>query len=257
MMSCIVYYKYYARSVRDAIVFLSFWHFNSCERAKRIRICYVWTRIFLQTEGKNLRFQKYPDTCGLGLRLENTIYNVQSPRRNRPLPSSKNPHFQNEVKGTTFLVKMIFICMRMKNDFHIKGSALNLVLIQRPGGTGKWSIVLLNNKTFNFCHIKKHPSIQFSPLIDALLSLIKYKINMVRFRLTDCIVKINANWRKSGENDYVKKNLHAKEPLNRNHGDQNKLERGRPIIVADYKNGSNHQINAREIKHFAKRTFLC
>ena len=119
------------------------------------------------------------------------------------------------------------------------------------------AIVLLNNKTLNFRDIKKHPSIQFSPLIDALLSLIKYKINMVRFRLTDCIVKINANWRKSGEKDYVKKNLPAKEPLNQNHGDQNNLERERPIIVADYKNGSNHQINAREIKRFAKRTFLC
>ena len=153
----------------------------------------------MQTEGKDLRFQKYPDTCGLGLRLENTIYGVQYPP----------------------------------------------------------AIVLLNNKTFNFRDIKKHPSIQFSPLIDALLSLIKYKINMVRFRFTDCIVKINANWRKSGENDYVKKNLPAKEPLNRNHGEQNNLERERPIIVADYKNGSNHQINAREIKRFAKRTFLC
>ena len=104
---------------------------------------------FLQTEGKNLRFQKYPDTFGPGLRLENTIYNVQSPSRNRPLPSSKNAHFQNEVKCTTFLLKMIFICMRMKNDFHIKGWALNLILIQRPRGTGKWSIVLLNNKTLN------------------------------------------------------------------------------------------------------------
>ena len=54
---------------------------------------------------------------------------------NRPLPSSKNPHFQNEAKGTTFLVEMRFICMRRKNNFHIKGRALNLVLIQRPGGT--------------------------------------------------------------------------------------------------------------------------
>ena len=59
---------------------------------------------------------------------------------NRPLPSSKNPHFQNEAKGTTFLVEMRFICMRMKNNFHIKGRALNLVLIQRPGGTRKWPI---------------------------------------------------------------------------------------------------------------------
>jgi len=33
---------------------------------------------------------------------------------NKPLPSSKNPHFQNEAKFTAFLVKMSFICMRMK-----------------------------------------------------------------------------------------------------------------------------------------------
>ena len=56
----------------------------------------------------------------------------------RPLPSSKNPHFQNEAKCTTFLVKMSFICIRMKNHLLIKGRALNLVLIQRPGGTRKW-----------------------------------------------------------------------------------------------------------------------
>ena len=37
------------------------------------------------------------------------------------------------------------ICMRMKNHFHIKGWALNLVLIQRPGGTRKWPIVLTPN----------------------------------------------------------------------------------------------------------------
>ena len=39
----------------------------------------------------------------------------------RPLPSSKNPHFQNEARCTTYLVKMSFLCMRMKTDFHIKG----------------------------------------------------------------------------------------------------------------------------------------
>ena len=33
---------------------------------------------------------------------------------NRSLPCSKNPHFQNEAKCTTFLVKMSFICMRIK-----------------------------------------------------------------------------------------------------------------------------------------------
>ena len=32
---------------------------------------------------------------------------------NRPLPSSKNAHFQNEARCTIFLVKMSFICTRM------------------------------------------------------------------------------------------------------------------------------------------------
>ena len=59
---------------------------------------------------------------------------------NRPLPTFKNPHFQNEAECTTFLVEMSFIYMRMKNRFHIKGWALNLVLIQRPRGTRKWPI---------------------------------------------------------------------------------------------------------------------
>ena len=37
---------------------------------------------------------------------------------------------------------MSFICMGMKNYFHIKGWAVNLVLIQRHGRTRKWSITL-------------------------------------------------------------------------------------------------------------------
>ena len=57
-------------------------------------------------------------------------------KNSRPLPSSKNPHFQNEAKCAAFLVKMNFICMKMKNQFHIKGWALNLVFIQRPGELG-------------------------------------------------------------------------------------------------------------------------
>ena len=43
----------------------------------------------------------------------------------------------SQGKCTTFLTKMSFICMRMKHRFHIKGWTLNLVLIQRTGGTGK------------------------------------------------------------------------------------------------------------------------
>ena len=54
-------------------------------------------------------------------------------------------------------------------------------------------------------------------------------------------------------NDYVKKNLHMKEPLNRNHGNQNNLERGRLIFVADYKNGSNHQTSYWGYLTFCKK----
>ena len=39
-----------------------------------------------------------------------------------------------------FLVKMSFICMRMKNDFHIKGRVATLGLKQRPAGIRKWPI---------------------------------------------------------------------------------------------------------------------
>jgi len=61
-------------------------------------------------------------------------------RVNGTLPGSKNPHLQNEVRYTTFPAKMSFICLRMKNDFRIKGWAPTLVLKQRPGGTRKWLI---------------------------------------------------------------------------------------------------------------------
>ena len=68
---------------------------------------------------------------------------------NRPLPSSKNPHFQNEARCTTFLVKMSFICTRMKNDFLVKGWAPTLVLKQRPGelGNGLFPFNLIGKTT--------------------------------------------------------------------------------------------------------------
>ena len=64
-------------------------------------------------------------------------------KENRPFPSSKNPHFQNEARCTTFLVKMSFNCMRMKNDFHIKGWAPTLVVKQRPWKTRQWPILCI------------------------------------------------------------------------------------------------------------------
>ena len=78
------------------------------------------------------------------------------PKLNRPLPSSKNPHFQNKARSTTFLVKMSFICMRMKNDFHIKGWAPTLVLKQRPGELGNGLLEYMYIKYIIDNKIKSH-----------------------------------------------------------------------------------------------------
>ena len=51
----------------------------------------------------------------------------------------QNPSPSKEAKYTTCPMKMSFICLRMKNHFHVKGWALTLVLIQRPGGNGSLS----------------------------------------------------------------------------------------------------------------------
>ena len=80
------------------------------------------------------------------LKCRNNTPTVITQSDNRPLPSSKNPHFQNEARCTTFLVKMSSICMGMKYDFHIKGCAPTLVLKQRPGGTRTWPIAI---QTYN------------------------------------------------------------------------------------------------------------
>ena len=40
---------------------------------------------------------------------------------NRPFLSNHNSHFENDAKCKTFLEKICFICMRIKNHFHING----------------------------------------------------------------------------------------------------------------------------------------
>ena len=87
-----------------------------------------------------------------GLSLRHSIHFTFNPYQpydkqlfNRPFLSSQNPHFQKEAKCSTFLVKMSFICMR--SHFHIKGWALNLILIQGLGN-GQLS-TLLHSVTAN------------------------------------------------------------------------------------------------------------
>ena len=68
------------------------------------------------------------------------IIDLHSGDTNRPFPSSKKPHFQNEAQCETFVVKINFICIIIENHFHINGFALSLALKVRFFGTRKWPI---------------------------------------------------------------------------------------------------------------------
>ena len=61
-------------------------------------------------------------------------------KNNRPFPSSKKSHFQNEAKCEAIDMKMIFNYYANKTHFHNKGFALSLVLKVRFFGTRKWPI---------------------------------------------------------------------------------------------------------------------
>ena len=68
--------------------------------------------------------------------VSNYIYIVAT---NKPLPSSKNPHFQMRLGAQPFLWKWVLFAWEWKMiSMSIKGWALTLVLKQRPGGTRKW-----------------------------------------------------------------------------------------------------------------------
>ena len=48
--------------------------------------------------------------------------------------------FQNEAECKTFVVKMSFTCMKIKNHFQTNGLALSLALKQRLEATRKWTV---------------------------------------------------------------------------------------------------------------------
>ena len=102
-------------------------------------------------------------------------------RLNRPFPSSKKSHLQNEAKCETFVVKISFICIIIKNHFHINGLALGLALKVRFFGTRKWSILshLLYVKHWQYSRLslnghlyKTDTSLKRTPRVGPCLSLL-------------------------------------------------------------------------------------
>ena len=57
----------------------------------------------------------------------------------------RNFALQNEAKYETFVVKMSFICIIIKDHFHINGFALSLALKVRFFGTRKWHIEIFQS----------------------------------------------------------------------------------------------------------------
>ena len=52
--------------------------------------------------------------------------------------------FQNEAECQTFVVKMSFMCMKIKDHFQTNGLALSLALKQRLEATRKWTVEVVN-----------------------------------------------------------------------------------------------------------------
>ena len=72
--------------------------------------------------------------------------------QNGPFLSFKTSQFQNEAKCETFLVKMSFICMRIKTakKIYITGFAHSLAFKQGLGATQKWPYASWPGFEFHF-----------------------------------------------------------------------------------------------------------
>ena len=71
---------------------------------------------------KKLQYSKFAGSGGGGDVLDTS---------NRPFLSSKTSHFRHEVKCKTFVAKVSFVCMIIKNHFHIM--ALHLASLWNRG----------------------------------------------------------------------------------------------------------------------------
>ena len=87
-------------------------------------------------------------------------------RNNRPFPSSKKFHFQNEANCETFVVEMSFDYDANKTHFHNKGFALSLVLKVKLFGTRKWPI-----QTISYGSEQHFPVVLFIKLYKVVLTV--------------------------------------------------------------------------------------
>ena len=76
----------------------------------------------------------------------------------------ENYHFQNEARCETFLVKMSYICMKIKNSCYINSYDFSLALNQRLEATRKWSIGLAVLSAV--CPLRDHVTVSMSSVYE-------------------------------------------------------------------------------------------
>ena len=120
----------------------------------------------------------------------------------RPLPSSINPHFQNEARCTTFRVKMSFICMRMKNDFHI-GLQSTITHFARETGSVLSRIALwacfgtLTPLSLTIGHFRVPPGLRFKTRVGAQPLIWKcfFILMQIKLTFTKKVVHLASFWK--------------------------------------------------------------
>ena len=119
---------------------------------------------------------------------------------NRPFLISKNLHFQKEAKSQNFSSKNYFICLRIKNHFHISSFLIivSLVLKQRLGATPKWPIAIEWTKVLCilFCFQGFYSSLnyflkkEFHVVFPRVQVCLSFNAHSIPCLCLSCIVKI-------------------------------------------------------------------
>ena len=104
--------------------------------------------------------------------------------------------FKMRPSAQPFFVKMNFVCAKMKNNFHIKDWALNLVLIQRPRGnsemaycTRRLSLLIKNLRYMS--DLQMSPFTLLDPVVACSVTLLCIKF----VRSADQWVFVSPPWR--------------------------------------------------------------
>ena len=77
----------------------------------------------------------------------NYLIKLKATCSNRPFPSCCEPYYESKAACNVFHMKISFVCIRMKTNFHNKNFALSLPFKMRFEANRKWPIQAPSSKT--------------------------------------------------------------------------------------------------------------